>query len=394
MTELGMQQQLGAAISDLLGAYEFVTDPRGAQGKRHRLDEILLIATLGCMCGCDNAEALEDWAGKEEEWLRNYLELRWGTPSQDTFLRVLAAIDVREFETAFRCWTRKVFPALANHRHFAMDGKTARRSGDRAAEECATHMVSALDCDDLLVVGQTMARGKGHELQAQRALLDLMQLENNLVSIDALGCQKDIATKIRKRGGDYLLGLRGNQKNMYRETSELFEATLAPERATYDGLPEVETHTNVDGGHDRIDTRTTHVLHAWGDWVPETEKWKDLRTLIRVDATREHLGTGVVETESRHYISSRKLSAKEATERVRAHWRVENGLHYVLDVTFGEDSYRARKKNAAHNFIVIRHFAVNMLRATKDRKYSLPRTRRLCDYNVEFREQLLSRATG
>lgn len=387
------QVSVERALSDLVEVMESVTEPRGRQGRRHLLTDILTIAVLGCMCGCDDAEALEDWARKEEEWLLDFLELRYGVPSQDTYLRVLAAIDEREFRGAFMAWATKTFPRAVREGHIAIDGKTARRSGDKAFEKKAVHMVSALACEHDLVLAQQPTSDKSNELNAIRALLDLIYLKGSLISIDAIGCQRDIAHKVTDRGGDYLFTLKNNQSSLRESVVELFEAvqeeTTRP--VDVDVLPDASSYEHADAGHGRIETRTTHVLHDWGDWVPEAEKWSALATLICVQARREDEATGVVEHEARYYISSRVLSAEQAHGHVRAHWRIENSLHYVLDVTFNEDSYRARKQNAANNFIVIRHFAVNLLRAVKQKKYSLKRTRRLCDYNHAFREDVLSR---
>lgn len=384
------------ALSGLVEVLETVTEPRGRQGRRHLLTDILAIAVLGCMCGCDDAEALEDWARKEESWLLDFLELPFGVPSQDTYLRVLAAIDEREFRGAFRAWATQTFRRGMGRGQIALDGKTARRSGDKAFEKKAVHMVSALACEHDLVLGQQPTSDKSNELNAIRALLDLLHLKGSLVSIDAIGCQRDIARTVRRRGGDYLFTLKDNQAALRQSVVDLFEAveqqTARP--SGEDPLAVVSVYEHVDAGHGRIETRTTHVLEAWGDWVPEAERWSGLATLIRVQSHREHEGTGVIEEQVRYYISSRKLTAEQAHEHIRAHWRIENCLHYVLDVTFKEDSYRARKQNAANNFIVIRHFALNLLRTVKQKKYSLTRTRRLCDYDLQFRENLLGELWG
>lgn len=388
------EETVFAAMADLVEVMESVTEPRGRQGRRHLLSDILTIAVLGCMCGCDDAEALEDWGLKEECWLQNYLELPAGIPSQDTYLRVLAAIDEREFRGAFMVWARRTFPRAFEDGQIALDGKTARRSGDKAFEQKAVHMVSALACEYDLVLAQQPTEDKSNELNALRALLGLLHIKGSLVSIDAMGCQRDVATIVRNRGGDYLLGLKKNQSNLRDEVRELFEATLEPavQPADTEQLPPISSFEHTDAGHGRLETRTTHVIHAWGDWVPEAQRWDGLATLICVDACREHESSGVVEENRRFYICSRYLDPEQAHHHVRAHWRIENGLHHVLDVTFKEDSYRARKQNAANNFIVIRHFAINLLRAVKDRKYSIKRSRRICDYNPGYRETLLARA--
>lgn len=389
------EEAVFAAMSCLVETMEDVTDPRGRQGRLHLLTDILTIAVLGCVCGCDDAEALEDWAHKELNWLEKHLEFPAGVPSQDTYLRVLAAVDERDFRAAFMVWAQRTFPGAFKGGQIALDGKTARRSGDKAFEQSAVHMVSALACDYGLVLAQQPTENKSNELNALRSILNLLHMKGSLISIDAMGCQRDVAATIRRREGDYLFGLKKNQLNLQREVQEPFEATLEPVKkpADIEHLPTMSSFQHTDAGHGRIEVRHTHVIHDWMDWVPESDKWSDLSTLICVDARREHETTGVIETNRRYYISSRHLTAEEAHRHVRAHWRIENGLHHVLDVTFNEDSYRARRQNAANNFIVIRHFAISLIRSIKDRKYSIKRTRRLCDYNPKYRDELLARAS-
>ena len=392
MSEQERDAAVDAALAALVVVMDDVTDPRGRQGKRHLLTSVLTIAVLGCLCGCDDAEALQDWAEKEEDWLSDYLELRWGVPSQDTFLRVLAMIDPREFRMAFMRWVRGAFPRAFEGGQVAIDGKTARRSGDKQAEQAAVHMVSALAVETRVVLGQQATPDKTNELTAIRQLLYFLHLDGALVSIDAMGCQRDIAGRIVDGGGDYMLAVTNNQPTLLAQVSAAYDATTAESKRNVDipDPPSAQATTTVDAGHGRIETRTTTVLHDFDEHLDVGGSWKGLTTLIRVEATREDERSGKSETHVRHFISSRHLDAETAAKHVRAHWEVENGLHHVLDVSFGEDSYMARKKNAAANFIVIRHFAVNLIRAFKGDKLSVPRRRRLCDYRLDYREQLLA----
>lgn len=394
MVEEAQTNEVDEALAQLVLVMEDVKDPRGRQGRRHLLASVLSIAVLGCLCGCDDAEALQDWAEKEEDWLTDYLELQWGVPSQDTFLRVLAAVDQSEFRWAFHRWVQNALPKAVAADQIAVDGKTARRSGDKSAEAKAVHMVSALACNAKVVLAQMPTASKSNELNAIRALLRILELKGSLVSIDAIACQTDIAERIVERGGDYLLCVKENQANLREQLVEAFDATSLKPTQNVDllGPPEHEISTGSDAGHGRIETRTVTVIHAFEDWIDAATRlrWKGLQTLIRVDSKREHEGTGKLQMEKRYYISSRRLTASEANLHVRTHWEVENSLHYVLDVSFGEDGYRARKQNAAANFIVIRHFALNMIRSFEGDKLSVPRRRRLCDYKTDYREKLLS----
>lgn len=371
-----------------------VEEPRGARGIRHPLLNVLTIAVLGCMCRCDDAEALEDWGRKEAGWLSNFLDMPHGVPSQDVYLRVLAAIDPASFRTAFQAWMREVFAMLGIDSQLAIDGQTHRRSGDKRTGKKPVHMVHALVCESGLVMGQVATEEKSNEIVAIPALLDLLDLRGALVSIDAMGTQVKIARQIVKAGGDYLLALKGNQSNLHTEVQAAFEEALDDRRRTVDEVPPpcVTTDTQVDGGHGRIETRTAHVLTNFEPWVPAAERWKSLQSLIAITATREDVITGEVSTETRYYISSRPLTAMEANERVRSHWLVENRLHWCLDMTFGQDACRIRTGNAAENFAVVRHFALNILRNYEGDRFSLPRRRRLCDFHQDYRESVLHAA--
>jgi predicted transposase YbfD/YdcC len=353
---------------------------------------------LGCLCGCDDAEALEDWGEKEAEWLAKFIELRHGVPSQDVYLRVLAAIDPKSFRNAFHAWMREAFALIGIDAqigidsHIAIDGQTHRRSGDRGAGKKPLHMVHALMCETGLVLGQAATEEKSNEIVAIPALLDMLDLRGALVSIDAMGTQTKIAQQIVRAGGDYLLALKGNQTSLHTEVKAALEEALDDRHRTVDEVPPptVESDTQTDGGHGRIDTRTARVLTGFGPWVPAAERWSGLSRLVAVTATRENVNTGQVTTETRLYITSRSLSAAEANERVRAHWQVENGLHWCLDMTFGQDACRIRIGNAAENFAVVRHFALNLIRNYKGDRFSVPRRRRLCDFNKDYRQHLLT----
>jgi predicted transposase YbfD/YdcC len=378
-------------IGSLLRSLLVVSETRKNRGKRYPLVDVLAIAVLGCVCGCDNAEALEDWAKKEQDWLSGFLALPHGTPGQDVFLRVLAAICPEEFRRAFLLWSQQILKALGVDGQIAVDGQTNRGSRDRAAQRSPVHMVSALACGEGLVLGQVKTDEKSNEITAIPQLLRLLDLRGALVSIDAMGCQVSIASLIRARHGDYLMGLKGNQSTLRDETEAVFEAVKAPPCANVDEAqpPAVAEATDVDKGHGRIETRTAKVITDFADWVPASERWPDIRSLIAIESTREEVISGTSTTETRFYISSRRMSPQEAIVAVRKHWLVENQLHWCLDVSFGQDANQTRTKYAAENLAVVRHFALNLVRRYKGDRYSVPRRRRLCDYRVNYREKLL-----
>lgn len=389
----GQQVVTGAvdAIGGLLKALAVVDDPRKRRGKRYPLLDVLCIAVLGCMCGCDDAEALEDWALKEKSWLSKFLLLPHGPPTQDVFLRVLAAINPDQFRVAFTTWVRELLAAFGISGQIAVDGQTNKGSRDRATQRGPVHMVSALACGDGLVLGQLKTDEKSNEITAIPALLSLLDLRGALVSIDAMGCQVAIAKLIRNGEGDYLMGLKGNQSSLKDETEKVFEAAHRPPHTNRDIAqpPAMTLATTTDKGHGRVETRTAKVLSDFDEWVPASERWPDLKSLISIESVREEVLSGKATTETRFYISSRRMTPDEALASVRAHWRVENDLHWCLDVTFGQDANRTRTKYAAENLAVVRHFALNLIRRYSGDRYSVPRRRRLCDYDTDYREALL-----
>lgn len=336
---------------------------------------VLTIAVLGCMCRCDDAEALEDWGHKEADWLSEFLDIPHGPPSQDVYLRVLAAIDPVSFRMAFHVWLEEVFEHLGIGGQIAIDGQTHRGTRDRAKGSKPLHMVHAFACEAGLVLGQVATEEKSNEIKAIPQLLDLLDLRGALVSIDAMGTQVEIARKITEGCGDYLLALKGNQSSLEKEVREAFGEAMDSRRRAVDDSPppQVEIDEQIDSGHGRIETRTAHVLSGFEPWVQSAERWPELRCLVMVKAIREDMTSGDITEETRYYISSRGLSAAEANERVRSHWLVENRLHWCLDMTFGQDSSRTRTGNAAENLAVVRHFALNIIRNYTGDRLSVPR---------------------
>jgi len=383
-------------ISALHDALALVPDPRAKRGVRHGLTNVLTIAVLGAICGCNDAEALEDWSRKERDWLSQFMALPHGTPSQDVFLRVFAGMDPEPFRNAFRGWVDRLLSAFASPGQIAIDGQTHRGSVDRANGTKALHTVNALGCDNGMVLGQQPTDKKSNEIKAVPLLLELLYIKGALVSLDAMGCQVKIAKQIVERGGDYLLGLKGNQSTLHQETRQFFETMRDPAPRPLDQgpLPVVERWTHCDAGHGRLEQRTAFVCHDFAEWVPAGQKWPSLATLICVESTREDAISGASSCEKRYYVSSRKLDAAAALRAVRAHWAVENSLHHVLDVTFDQDANRTRVKNAATNLNIVRNFAINAIRAYTGDTRSMPRRRRLCDYDVAYRMKVMAAIAG
>jgi predicted transposase YbfD/YdcC len=384
-----------AAVS-LVECVGLVDDPRGRQGVRHVFSDILTILVLATVCGCDDAEAVEEWGLKEERWLRTFLRLPYGIPAQDSYLRALASMNPKAFRSAFRQWAQRLFQLLGVEGQIAIDGKTMRGARQTNQSKSAVHIVSALACEYGVVVGQIRTEEKSNEITAMPELLRLLSLKGALVSADAMGCQVEIAQTIIEQQGDYLFGLKGNQPTLNTEVAELFNEADDPRRRAVDEAPrpKVEQDEQVDSGHGRIETRRATVCHEFEGWVPSARRFPSLKTLVRVAATVEDNVTGKVTTEHRYYISSREMTAAAANAAVRAHWSVENGLHWCLDVTFGEDGCRIRTGHAAENLTVVRHFALSLLRSYTGDRLSIRRRRRRCDYYMDYRLKVLAASVG
>jgi predicted transposase YbfD/YdcC len=378
------------ALVSLLACLVVVSDPRGRKGRLHLFSDLLAILILGTVCGCDDADALEEWAIKEEPWLRTFLRLPNGIPSQDTYLRALASLDPAQFRAAFRAWAQEVFSLFGVTGQIALDGKEIRGAREHQVNH-SLRMVSAFSCESGLVLGQLRTQEKSNEITAMPELLRLLSIKGALISADAMGCQVEIAETIVSQENDYLFGLKGNQPTLNSEVAELFkEAQDERKRTVEEERPEVKKDEQVDSGHGRIETRQATVSYDVKGWVPSAKRFPKLTTLIKIEATVEEKTGDKKTSEERYYISSARLTAKQANEAVRTHWFIENQLHWSLDVTFGEDECRIRTKNAAENVAVVRHFAMNLVKGYKGDRLSMRRRRRRCDYQPEYRMRVLA----
>ena len=366
-------------IAIFLEYLESVPDPRQRRGQRHRLTDVLAIALLAVMCGADDAEAIEDWGDLNEEWLRTFLELKHGIPSQDTYLRLLGLLHPSAFKVFFERWVDALMgkePAG----HVAIDGKTLRGSFDGASGKTAIHMVHAWSCEKNLLLGQVKTSEKSNEITAIPELLRLLDLRKSTVTIDAMGCQREIAATVRERAAHYVIAVKDNQPTLRANIAGFFADAERTKRALDEGpAPVVDEACDTDKGHGRIEERRC-VFSRDLSWVEEPEKWKDLAGIGMVEATRTSLKTGKVGHERRCYIiSNPKTTASSLNDLVRAHWGIENKLHWVLDTAFDEDRCRTRMRNSAENLAIIRRLVINLLGQVPDkRKRSMRRRRRCC----------------
>jgi len=335
--------------------FSTIEDPRVNRQKRHQLQDIFFISICAMICGADNWVAIEEFGLAKEEWFTKLLGLENGIPSHDTFGEVYAAIDADQFSVCFSRWVADL-ANITEGEVIAIDGKCLRRSLDKASKKAAIYMVSAWAQQNNLVLGQVKVDDKSNEITAIPKLLSRLDIAGAVITIDAMGCQKKIAEQIKRQGGDYVFSLKGNQGNLHDDVKTFFTSSLSPAAAS----------VSYDGDHGRIETRT---IRATDDiaWLQKRHDWKSLQSIIAVTAKRE-MGDKVTE-ETRYFISSLDANDPKRLERVvRAHWSIENNLHWVLDIAFDEDSNRTRKGHSAENLAVIRHIALNLIKSEKKSK--------------------------
>jgi len=371
-----VEPAIGSSIRDF---FSDITEPRESN-KRHQLLDIITIVLCAVICSADNWEDIEEFGLVKYEWLKTFLELPHGIPSPDTFARVFARLDPHEFQEAFVGWIRAIQTRIKGE-VIAVDGKTVRRSHDKGTSPI--HMVSAWAQENRMVLGQVKTNVKSNEITAIPELLRVLALEGCIVTIDAMGCQKAIATTIIERGADYVFGLKGNQGTLHGDVDLFFRDCLS---SSFEGVP-YEYHETIDGDHGRIETRrywTTSDI----DWLSDKALWKNLRTIAMVQ--RERRTPDTVSNETSYYISSLGSNAKELARAVRGHWGIENSLHWVLDIAFREDESRVRKDHAPENLAIIRHVALNLLKKETSSRRSI-RTKRLrAGWDTEYLSKVLN----
>jgi len=335
--------------------FGIITDPRVERTKLHSLHDILVIAICAVICGADAWTEVESFGNAKKEWFSSFLDLRNGIPSHDTFGRVFAALDPKQFSECFANWLADVARNLTGQ-VVAIDGKTLRRSYDKSSSKKAIHMVSAWAAETRLVLGQLKTEEKSNEITAIPELLKMLALRGCIVTIDAMGCQREIVADIVDKGADYVICLKGNQETLHDDVKSFFDWAIEED---FKEFPH-DFAESIDKGHGRVETRRCWCTSDTS-WFQESPKWKGLSSFAMLESERS------VDTETsverRYFISSLDGKDAQAFARVvRSHWGVENELHWTLDVSFREDECRVRQGNAAENFSTLRRIALNLLK--------------------------------
>lgn len=361
-----VQRQAG----DIVKHFGKLTDPRDENLINHQLIDVVVIALCAVICGADGWVAVETFGKAKQAWFETFLELPNGIPSHDTFGRVFGALDPDEFQACFLAWVQEV-AELTEGEVIAIDGKRLRRSHDRRLGKDAIHMVSAWATANHLVLGQVKTEAKSNEITAIPKLLEVLALKGCIVTIDAMGCQTEIAAQIVQQDGDYVLGLKQNQGRLYEDVAGLFDYGQEVEFRDMAW----DYHRTVNKGHGRIETRECWTLTDLDTFkhMRNLAAWKGLRTVVMIRAQRRV--NGQTSAETRYYISSLPNDAKCLLGAVRSHWGIENALHWVLDVAFREDDSRVRQDNAAENLATLRHVAVNLIKLEQTAKMGVKNKR-------------------
>lgn len=370
------------AVEKLLSLARNVPDPRKRRGMRHKLDIVLTIFVLALLCDQNDFLRVEDWAKSEFETLSQIMDLPHGIPSHDTFMRVIGLLPVESIESLFVAWITECYPSFSNH--LAVDGKTVSgtlRTADwesdvKEAQKNRVHVVSVFDCNAFQVVRQQIMPDKGGELLSASEMLSGLELHGKVVTGDAGFCNSSLASQVVKQGGDFCLQVKGNQPSLQKSVIAQFEHALPDE---------VQTYVDDRGGHGRIERREYRIL---SDELPFYlhDSWAHIRCLIAVHSNVKQKSTGKETVSTRYYVSSKPMTAMEASEIVRRHWHIETGLHAVLDGTFNEDACKSRQKRHAQNLVIFRHLVCGILRKHDDKKMrtvSMKRTR--CRNDLEYR---------
>jgi len=362
--------------NELRSIFSQIDDPRSDINKLHKLEDILLIGIISVICAADTWKDMESFAKGREGFLRSFLDLPNGIPSDDTFNRVFSSIDSEQFEACFVDWVSRLVN-LTDGEVIPIDGKTIR--GAKAnGKKSPFHMVSAWATNNNLVLGQVKVSEKSNEITAIPRLLELITVKGCIVTIDAMGCQQDIALKIIEQEADYILAVKENQKQLYQDIVDEFRFGK-----------NIQTDLTEELDHGRIETRKCSVITDF-NFIENKQEWADLKSIIKIESIREFKNSDKpTETATRYYISSMFTTAKKLQWAIRFHWGIENKLHWVLDVAFSEDASRKREGNASQNFSILSKIALNLLKNETSAKQGIKGKRLKAAYDQNYLLKIL-----
>jgi len=373
------------SLDSVVRHFESLPDPRHTRNRRHLLVDVIVIAVCGVIVGCEGPTAIERWAKAKEEWLGQLLALPNGIPSRDCLRRVLSALKPEAFRECFQRWIAECLTDSADgsHRTIAIDGKTMRRSHDRAGGLGPLHLVSAWASEQGIALGQIATEEKSNEITAIPELIDQIDIQGAVVTIDAMGCQKEIAKKIKGGGGDYVLAVKDNQPKLYQAIQKCFIEAMEDDF----GSVSHRRHETHETGHGRMDDRYYYLVK-----LPDTfafkKQWPSVKAIgmaVRITESSD----GTTSEDARYFIASRYLSGKRFAQSVRGHWAIENSLHWVLDVTFNEDQSRARERRLADNLSWLRRFGISLLKQHPS-KDSIKGKSQIAGWSNDFLMQVLA----
>lgn len=366
----------------LLRIFRDMPDHRVIGKVSHKLHDIMVITVCAVICGLEHWTQIEDFAKANEQWFRSFLDLPNGVPSHDTFGTVFAFIDPDEFERRIQEWIHALVGSGTQGKHIAIDGKTLRKSFDTASNKMAIHMINAYVHENHAVFGQLKVDDKTNEITAIPKLLEMLQLKDATVTIDAMGCQRNIAERIVKRQGHYVFSLKGNQSTLHEDIQ-----TYMDDMISNDSTEKYDYYETIEKSHGRIEIRK--CWSCWDiDWLIRHHDWAGLSSMAAVECTRTV--NGKTTTERRYFISSHSgRQAQKIATLIRNHWRVENQLHWTLDVSFNEDQCRVRIENAAENLSRIRRISLVLLKNDTTCKLGIKSKRAKAGYDRNYLLTLL-----
>ena len=359
-----------------------VEDPRIERTKRHQLIDVITIAICAVICGADSWVAIETYGKAKQKWLDHVLELPNGIPSHDTFARIFALINPEQFQECFASWIKSV-ALLTDGEVIAIDGKSLKNSYDKKLGNRAINMVSAWVTSKKLVLAQIKVDKKTNEITAIPKLIKVLDIAGCLITIDAIGCQKEIVNLISQKDGDYIIALKKNQKNLYESVELLFKEAISKRNKG----SSASDYSTRESGHGREEIRNYLMLSDVSNQIDPAQKWNKLNSIGMIESVRTENGKTTVET--RYYISSLNLDAKKFGESIRSHWGIENSLHWILDVALNEDNCRIIKDNAPQNFAILRHIAVNLLGQEKSKKLGIKNKQFLASMDDSYLAKIL-----